>query len=143
MIAPATGMGAYHQVMGHAIDFDDADNARGIVVCRADHEVGEEWISMLIHYHDRYQRRGGRWYIKGRAQTRLCATNWAKDPPVGENKMRWPGMPAVPENFHSAYPTWDAFWGEGELPQVPEGEERFTVRLRGTEKFPPPGEEFM
>lgn len=134
---------SFHQVQGHAIDFDDADHARGIVVCRADHEVGDKWVSMLIHYHDRYERRDGKWYLKGRALAIQCVSDWANDAPVGENKMRWPGHAAVPDNFHDTYPTWDAFWGDGDPPELPEGEERFIVRLRGSEKYPPPGEEFM
>ena len=46
-----------HQIVGHAIDFTDADHATGKVYCRAEHEYGVKWIVQAICYFDAYERR--------------------------------------------------------------------------------------
>ena len=47
-----------HFVPNHIIDLDenDPDHARGLVYCRAEHEVGDAWIVMAITYTDDYRR---------------------------------------------------------------------------------------
>ena len=53
-------------VGNHVIDLEDANHARGIVYCRAELDVGDEWIVQQIAYHDRYERHDGRWLFRGR-----------------------------------------------------------------------------
>ena len=37
-----------HQICGHRIELTTKDTATGAVYCRAEHEVGDEWIVMTI-----------------------------------------------------------------------------------------------
>jgi hypothetical protein len=48
-------------VGNHVIDVVDADHATGIVSCRAELEIGEQWVVQAIQYHDTYERRAGSW----------------------------------------------------------------------------------
>lgn len=126
-----------HLVSNHLIEFIDADNALGLVSCRIEHEVGPEWVTMVSLYHDRYERRAGRWYFRGRIPARLYATAEA-DVPLGDNKLRWPGATPIAGNFHDSLPSWHAFWGKGDAAPVEiDGRERPVTRLRGTPKLPP------
>jgi len=130
-----------HLVSNHLIEFIDADNALGLVSCRIEHEVGAEWVTMVSLYHDRYERRGGRWLFRGRIPGRLYATA-EDDLPLGENKLRWPGAAPRAGNFHDSLPSWSAFWGDGGDapydPAVEAARDRLVTRLRGTAKLPPP-----
>lgn len=126
-----------HLVSNHLIEFIDADNALGLVSCRIEHEVGAEWVTMVSLYHDRYERRAGRWYFRGRIPARLYATA-EDDVPLGENKLRWPGAAPIAGNFHDSLPSWHAFWGnaEAQLSAI-DGHANPITRLRGTPRLPP------
>jgi len=134
-----------HLVSNHLIEFIDPDNAFGLVSCRIEHEVGSEWVTMVSLYHDRYERRAGRWYFRGRIPARLYATA-EDDLPLGDNKLRWPGGTPMVGNFHDSLPSWSAFWGEGggaaydaAAYDVAADAARDTpiTRLRGTPRLPP------
>src|SRR5689334_22508970 len=47
-IAPAISQfyRSIHQLCGHRIVLDDVDHAHGVVYCRAEHEVGGQWVVM-------------------------------------------------------------------------------------------------
>jgi len=132
-----------HQVQNHVIEFDDADNAQGLVTCRCEHEVpmpsGErEWVVLQNLYHDRYQRRGGHWYFRARVQNRAYATA-AGDPPVGALKDRWPGSEPSLAPFHAPFDSWREFWGEQPIDttQPPWSPElNFIHRLRRSAALP-------
>lgn len=136
-----------HLVSNHAIEFLGPDDALGLVSCRIEHEVEGAWVTAVLLYHDRYQRRDGRWYFRGRVQQRLYATAEA-DPPVGPNKVRWPGRDALDGHYHDAFASWARFWGEGqgaapaetEPPEqaADEASDRFISRLRGGTSLPKP-----
>jgi len=132
-----------HLVSNHLIEFIDADNALGLVCCRIEHEVGQEWVTMVSLYHDRYERRGGRWLFRGRIPARLYATA-EDDLPLGANKLRWPGGTPMAGNFYDSLPSWQAFWEERDGGEVaataatcPIDPDRPITRLRGTAKLPP------
>jgi hypothetical protein len=82
--------GTAHVTGNHIVEFDDADHARGLVYSRNEHETGDAWISMTMMYWDRYVRIAGRWLFRRRLPLYWYACD-LRTPPVGENKMRWPG----------------------------------------------------
>jgi len=127
-----------HLVSNHVIEFIDQDNALGLVSCRIEHEVGDQWVTMVSLYHDRYERRGGKWYLRGRVPARLYATA-EDDLPLGEQKLRWPGGTMMAGNFHDSLPSWHEFWaGEDPAPgERPDAHDRLVTRIRRTRSLPP------
>ncbi len=123
--APFTGTS--HHIGGHIIEFDDAAHAHGIVYSKNEHEtpveggVGE-WVIMQMMYVDDYIRADGpdgpRWYFARRLPLYWYATDLNK-PPVGADKMRWPGTDAVAGNFHKLFPSYDEFWARDGAPTTP------------------------
>ncbi|MEZ5692301.1 MAG: nuclear transport factor 2 family protein [Altererythrobacter sp.] len=109
--------GTSHHIGGHIIDFDDPDHARGIVYSKNEHETpvpgGEdEWVIMQMMYADDYVRQDGRWYFARRLPLYWYATDLNK-PPVGENKMRWPGSEWTEGSFHKLFPSFEEYWARG------------------------------
>lgn len=101
--------GTSHHIGGHIIEFDDADHAHGIVYSKNEHETGEEWVIMQMMYADNYERHDGRWYFARRLPLYWYATDLNK-PPLGDNKMRWPGGEWSEGNFHKLFPSFAEFW---------------------------------
>lgn len=127
-----------HHVTNHLVEFLDRDNALGLVNCRIEHEVGPDWVTATLLYHDRYVRRGGRWLFRGRVQSRLYATG-ADDPPAGPLKLRWPGAAPRDTGFYDALPSWAEFWDEADNPIGAEVDvSRLISRLRRTTRLPLP-----
>lgn len=96
-----------HQICGHRIDFDDADHAHGTVYCRAEHEVGDEWIVMAIAYFDTYARVDGQWYFVRRREKHWYSVDLLARPAAPFH--RWPdngASPLLPGDFAS----WADFW---------------------------------
>ena len=105
-----------HLVGNHVIHLDDEDHAHGVVYTRAEHEVGDKWVVMYLHYWDQYDRRDGRWYFKLRQPKQLYAVDMLERP-VGPLKGRWPGTPLVKTPLPEGYPSWGAFWAsQGRTP---------------------------
>ena len=79
-------------------------------------ETGDEWVIMQMMYVDDYVRSadpgGPRWYFARRLPLYWYATDLNK-PPVGENKMRWPGTDWVEGNFHKLFPSYADYWARG------------------------------
>jgi hypothetical protein len=126
--------GTSHHVGNHVIEFDDADNAHGVVYSKNEHETGPEWVIMQMLYWDNYQRIDGRWYFRRRLPCYWYATDLNK-PPIGEKKMRWPGREPYDGAYHELFPSWREFWanppgaGEPEVAEpAPVGE--FLKRMR-------------
>ena len=114
--APFTGTS--HHIGGHVIEFTDPDHATGIVYSKNEHETplaggGGEWVIMQMMYADDYVRQQGRWYFARRLPLYWYATDLNK-PPVGANKMRWPGTEWVEGNFHKLFPSFAAFWARAD-----------------------------
>ncbi len=101
--------GTSHHIGGHVIEFDDADHAHGVVYSKNEHETGDEWVIMQMMYVDDYVRIHGRWYFQRRLPLYWYATDLNK-PPIGDNKMRWPGTDWVEGNFHKLFPSYAEFW---------------------------------
>ena len=102
-----------HQLCGHVIELDDADNAQGTVYCRVEHEDGDDWIIQLMVYFDRYRRVDGAWLFEERQMAYLHTGDPRQTPQeVGFNS--WPGWdnsetmfaPKLPQ----LWPTWRPFW---------------------------------
>jgi uncharacterized protein (TIGR02246 family) len=106
--------GTSHHIGGHVIEFDDPDHAHGVVYSKNEHATpvedgADEWVIMQMMYVDDYVRQGGRWYFARRLPLYWYATDLNK-PPVGDNKMRWPGTEWVEGTFHKLFPSYAEFW---------------------------------
>lgn len=106
--------GTSHHIGGHVIEFDDADHAHGVVYSKNEHETpvdggADEWVIMQMMYVDDYVRQDGRWHFARRLPLYWYATDLNK-PPVGPNKMRWPGTDWAEGNFHKLFPSYADYW---------------------------------
>ncbi|WP_372749651.1 nuclear transport factor 2 family protein [Litorivivens sp.] len=101
--------GTSHHVGNHIIEFEDPDNAVGVLYSKNEHECGPEWVIMQMLYWDDYQRIDGRWYFRRRLPCYWYATDLNK-PPLGDMKMRWPGREPYEGAFHELFPSWREFW---------------------------------
>ena len=144
--APFTGTS--HHIGGHIIEFDDADHAHGIVYSKNEHETpvaggADEWVIMQKMYVDDYVRAEGpdgpRWYFDRRLPLYWYASDLNK-PPVGPDKMRWPGAEAVAGNFHKLFPSYEEFWARDGAPTTPVAEpaplEKFLEQMRRGQAAP-------
>ena len=137
--------GTSHHIGNHIIEFDDADNAHGVVYSKNEHETpcengDTEWVIMQMLYWDNYQRIDGRWYFRRRLPCYWYATDLNK-PPVGDNKMRWPDRDSYEGAFHDLWPSWEDFWSHS--PQSDSAEvaepaplEQFLNRMRRDQPIP-------
>ena len=106
--------GTSHHIGGHIIEFDDPDHAHGVVYSKNEHETPvsdgpDEWVIMQMMYVDDYVRSDGRWYFARRLPLYWYASDLGK-PPIGANKMRWPGTEWVEGNFHKLFPSFAEYW---------------------------------
>jgi hypothetical protein len=101
-------------VGNHVIDFDDPEHpdrpsrARGQVYCRAQFPQGDEWIVQSICYHDRYDRRDGRWYFHSRNHLLFYGCDMLTRPldlPRAGQPEFGTGKGSMPEHW----PSWQAF----------------------------------
>ncbi len=102
----------FHLTGGHVIDLLDADHATGVLYCRPEHEVGQEWIMMPMQYWDRYERRDGEWFFRSRSVHPFYAADVHARPTAAPGRFHFPGNPLVttadlPERWES----WREFWG--------------------------------
>jgi ketosteroid isomerase-like protein len=104
---------SFLQVGNHVVDFEDATRARGVVYTRAEIQDGgpdsARWIVQLIQYHDRYEKRDGRWLFVRRKHLLVYGAELGQSP-VGLAPADWParqtGWGTVPESL----PSWQRFW---------------------------------
>jgi hypothetical protein len=132
--------GTSHHIGGHIIEFDDPNNAQGIVYSKNEHETGAEWVIMQMMYFDKYERIDGRWYFRRRLPLYWYATDLNK-PPIGSRKMRWPGREPYEGTFHDLFPTWKTYWNNPQ-PDAPIAEpaplEKFIETMRRGHPLPKP-----
>ncbi len=136
--------GTAHVTGNHIIEFEDRDHARGLVYSRNEHETGDEWVIMTMQYWDRYERVDGQWLFRRRLPLYWYATDLNK-PPVGENKMRWPGREPYEGGYAAFWPSWKRFWSgdydadcdvpapaglDGFLERMAPDEQSLSVRVR-------------
>jgi SnoaL-like domain len=105
-----------HFVSNHMVELDGSDQARGTVYCRAEHEVGDQWIVEALQYEDEYARRDGRWLFRRRRPLMWYAVDW-RDAPTGPDRSRWPGREERPAGLPDCWPSWGEFWASG--PDLP------------------------
>ena len=86
-------------------------------------------VFLILHVKDNFRF----FWLAGREAVAKCSTVWffrrrlplywyATDlnaPPVGDNKMRWPGTEWVEGNFHKLFPSFAEFWGRDGAPEGP------------------------
>ena len=113
--------GTSHHIGGQVIEFDDADQAHGVVYSKNEHETGDEWVIMQMMYVDDYVRADGRWHFARRLPLYWYATD-LNQPPIGANKMRWPDTDWVEGNFHKLFPSYAEFWARAGDPGGPVAE---------------------
>ena len=133
-------IGTSHHIGGHIIEFDSVTCAHGIVYSKNEHETpvkdgGDEWVIMQMMYVDDYIQQHGRWYFTRRLPLYWYATDLNK-PPVGDNKMRWPGSDWTEGNFHKMFPSFAEFWArdgvfEYPVPEPAAAEEFLNQMRRG------------
>lgn len=127
--------GTSHHIGGHIIEFDDAAHAHGVVYSKNEHETGDEWVIMQMMYVDDYVREAGRWYFARRLPLYWYATDLNK-PPIGENKMRWPGTEWSDGGFHKLFPSFADYWAregdhDGPVPDPAPAEQFLATMRRG------------
>lgn len=125
--------GTAHHIGNHIIEFSDPDHARGVVYSKNEHETPTEWVIMQMMYIDDYERSDARWLFRRRLPLYWYATDLNK-PPLGPNKMRWPGVEPYEGGFHDLFPSWKEFWErdrdlDGPVPP-PAPLEQFIQRMR-------------
>lgn len=136
-----------HHTGNHLIEFDDPDNAHGVVYCRCEHEVGDKWVPTYLYYLDLYTRIDGIWYIKRRVPSELYGVDMLERP-VGPNKLRWPDHAHAEGNWHKHFPSWAAFWADpardNQPPPAPAAPDKFIDTMRRGERRPiPPNFDWM
>jgi hypothetical protein len=129
--------GTAHVTGNHIIEFDDPAHARGLVYSRNEHETGDAWIIMTMMYWDRYERIDGSWLFRRRLPLYWYATD-LNQPPVGENKMRWPDRQPYEGGYSRFWPSWQEFWSadyvaDSDVP-APAPVDEFLARMRPSEE---------
>lgn len=99
-------------VTTHVIDFDDADHARGIVYCRGEIEIGDEWVIQAIQYRDSYERRGDEWFFVRRKHLLWYGAD-VLTRPLGLAPADWPAHDTGKGRLPEIDPSWQSFWADG------------------------------
>jgi ketosteroid isomerase-like protein len=100
-----------HFVGNHRITLD-GDTATGVVYCRAEHEVDDRWVVMMIQYWDTYARRDGEWFFVRRKEKVWYGAD-VLERPAGPRKHRWPGHEPAVADLPGEWPSWGQFWSGG------------------------------
>ncbi len=98
-------------VGNHVIDVLDEDHATGIVSCRGEIEMGEEWVVQAIQYHDTYERRHGRWRFVGRRHLLFYGADMLQRP-IGLPLAHWPASATGKGELPEVLQTWRDFRDE-------------------------------
>jgi ketosteroid isomerase-like protein len=88
-----------HFVAEHVIELDDGtaadrspERATGVVYCRAEHEVGDQWVVVPLQYVDDYERRDDQWYFRRRKILVWYETDVLTRPASAlAQRRQWPG----------------------------------------------------
>jgi hypothetical protein len=87
-------------VGNHIVDFEDDDNATGVVYCLVQFEVGADFVDQSVLYRDRYVRRGDDWVFVWRRHLLWHGTKRDRHP-FEQPPANWP---------ESAVGRGDAVW---------------------------------
>jgi ketosteroid isomerase-like protein len=106
------GLGRSILVTGnHVIDVVDTDHATGIVSCRGEIEPLDApgtWVVQQIQYHDRYERRDGRWLFVRRHHLLWYGADLLQRP-VDLPEAHWPAAHTGKGELPEWYPSWRAW----------------------------------
>lgn len=101
----------FHLVGNQVVDLVDADHATGVVYCRPEHRVGDQWIVMPMQYWDRYERRAGRWLFKSRSVHAFYAADVRRNPATVPGRFEFPGNPLLTRaDLPERWDSWREFW---------------------------------
>jgi hypothetical protein len=95
-------------VGNHVIDIVDEDHATGIVSCRGEIEMDEQWVVQSIQYHDVYERRDGVWLFVRRRHLLFYGADMLQRP-IGLPPAHWPASATGKGELPELFPTWQAF----------------------------------
>lgn len=73
---------------GHSIEILDEDHAVGLVRCRFERQVGEQWIVEALELQDTYERRDGAWLFSSRKPRPLYAGDILERPTLSPGAGR-------------------------------------------------------
>ena len=93
----------------HVIDFVDDDHGTGVVYCRAEIQVGNQWVVQAIQYRDDYERRDGHWFFARRRHL-LWYGREVGTSPIGLAPANWPEHHTGTGELPEIWPTWRTFW---------------------------------
>ena len=96
-------------VGNHVIDVVDDDHATGIVSCRGEIEIGDQWVVQAIQYHDTYERRDGTWLFVRRRHLLFYGADMLRRP-IGLPPANWPASAIGKGELPESLPTWQAFY---------------------------------
>ena len=95
-------------VGNHVINVLDDDHATGIVSCRGEIEVGEQWVVQAIQYHDSYERRDDDWLFVRRRHRLFYGADMLQRP-IGLPLAHWPASATGKGELPEALTTWQVF----------------------------------
>lgn len=96
-----------HVIGAHEIVFDDDDYAHGQVQCRVEQEIGDAWVTTVVLYDDRYERRDGEWLFAHRRGLPLWCYQHGEDPIATGFRSLPTGMPI---RLPAESPGFTEFW---------------------------------
>jgi ketosteroid isomerase-like protein len=96
-------------VTTHVIDFVDDAHATGIVYCRGEIEVDDQWVIQAIQYRDRYRRDRNGWRFVGRRHLLWYGAD-VLTRPIGLPPANWPEHHVGKGELPECDPTWHVFW---------------------------------
>jgi hypothetical protein len=95
----------------HVIDLESDDRATGVVYCRGEIQIGDQWVVQAIQYRDVYARRDGHWFFVRRTHL-LWYGREVGTSPLGLPAANWPEHSVGTGELPQIWPTWSTFWGD-------------------------------
>ena len=103
----------FHLIGNHVIDLVDETHATGVLYCRPEHQVGDQWIVMPLQYWDRYERHAGDWFFKSRSIHPFYAADVLQNPAQVPGRFNFPGNPMLDgADLPERWETWRRFWAD-------------------------------
>ena len=94
-----------HLVGTHVIQLLGRDSAEGVVYCRVEQAMRAQCVIAHVMYQDTYEKPDDRWLFKHRIP-RIWYVTESNAPPIGPDKVRWPGTAPRAGTMHDYSPSW-------------------------------------